>query len=781
MKAPEPGSLKSLHVFVQNKDEVQVKNFIKNYNSNAKISSYSSHVGTSISVDESLIGDIVCEAILSENATIVKTLLKKLSVKSLSQDASYSGKKRSMLYFAAKVGNLEIFKIVLKKADQRDERLFMAEQNTITEQNTIAAFTGALVGNNQNIVKYLLKNRQIENIWYMSNPYNDSEYSLNLNNKLRNIVPLLSYAQQNNQIEIFKLLIENGINIKKALKFNYEKFCEIKKACGENNEKFNGEYDKYTAMTKFFLDHTFGVDLNNLSLLPNNIAEFKVLGLSLKGKVIDLSTLEELQLKGADEAILHRLDIEKIEDLNRRNHLIELFDEAIIKNGSKNGPMTTNEIVNFAPLKAAVKSNQKDIVEQRLLYGASPNEKIKSSKIKAQSLIEFAANNNFNDIVKLLAHDSSIDGSTLLTVLNWAEREKKEEIIKILTPLHTNINEKDKEGITALHNAISNRNLERIEYLVQNGASLSIENNHTFTPLDILFFSRSDDDFIKKVLTFTPQDILFFSKRDNDFIKKVLKIFLDSPGTFNQKMYLATLESTIKRGMVDHVEFLLDYKEKYVNEMSEINNPNIWYAPFIEHVCCRVNAHNDSIWIELTLLLKKHGADFNKLIQINLKNDDLDRKLPSLLFNPLNFVNFKKNQNDAQERSYINKLSGILSLGVDPKISDSQGNTPIHALIKKHAEGKLLNYFSNSEIIEILELFLLHGVDINAQNNEGMTALHIAARGHPKVTQFLLNKNANYAIKNKHDQTPLMLSSQLNKDILQEKSGHYTKSVSQAI
>ncbi|XP_065343666.1 uncharacterized protein LOC135941846 [Cloeon dipterum] len=73
------------------------------------------------------------------------------------------------------------------------------------------------------------------------------------------------------------------------------------------------------------------------------------------------------------------------------------------------------------------------------------------------------------------------------------------------------------------------------------------------------------------------------------------------------------------------------------------------------------------------------------------------------------------------------------------------GNTPLH-----HAA--LENY------PEILEMLVNHGADVNLQNKNGWTALHLAARYNPELSQTLLDHGADVNSKEIDAWTPLLLA-----------------------
>jgi ankyrin repeat protein len=62
----------------------------------------------------------------------------------------------------------------------------------------------------------------------------------------------------------------------------------------------------------------------------------------------------------------------------------------------------------------------------------------------------------------------------------------------------------------------------------------------------------------------------------------------------------------------------------------------------------------------------------------------------------------------------------------------------------------------NERRLETIKLALQQGADVNAANEAGDTALHLAAaRGSDEIIQLLVEKGAKLDVKNKLGQTPL--------------------------
>lgn len=100
----------------------------------------------------------------------------------------------------------------------------------------------------------------------------------------------------------------------------------------------------------------------------------------------------------------------------------------------------------------------------------------------------------------------------------------------------------------------------------------------------------------------------------------------------------------------------------------------------------------------------------------------------------------------------------LLAKGADPKLATRAGITPLMAAagLGSKEEDTTGRFKTEAEAIEAIQLCLDAGVDINAANGQGQTALHAAAqKGFDKVVQFLADHGANLTVKDKQGKTPL--------------------------
>lgn len=103
---------------------------------------------------------------------------------------------------------------------------------------------------------------------------------------------------------------------------------------------------------------------------------------------------------------------------------------------------------------------------------------------------------------------------------------------------------------------------------------------------------------------------------------------------------------------------------------------------------------------------------------------------------------------DAARRGNLSFLQECLKQGVSPTGLDSVGNTPLYWAC------------SGGHIDCVMELLGQPNPPINAQNKVGDTPLHAAAaHGHVDVVKLLVEKGANFDIKNMYNETPADLGS----------------------
>ncbi len=107
-------------------------------------------------------------------------------------------------------------------------------------------------------------------------------------------------------------------------------------------------------------------------------------------------------------------------------------------------------------------------------------------------------------------------------------------------------------------------------------------------------------------------------------------------------------------------------------------------------------------------------------------------------------------------------MRALVASGADPLLPNAENCTPLMAAagVGTSSPGEVAG--TEPEVLEAVQLLLDLGVDLNAIDDNGETAMHGAAyKNLPKVVQFLADKGARIEVwnqENKYGWTPLMLA-----------------------
>jgi len=106
----------------------------------------------------------------------------------------------------------------------------------------------------------------------------------------------------------------------------------------------------------------------------------------------------------------------------------------------------------------------------------------------------------------------------------------------------------------------------------------------------------------------------------------------------------------------------------------------------------------------------------------------------------------------------VNVMRLLSAAGADPKITSKTGLTPL-MVAAGAARGQDLSEDEKAIALEGVKLAIELGGDVNAANEDGLTALHgAAANGADNVVQFLVSKGARLNARDKYQQTPLSIA-----------------------
>lgn len=296
------------------------------------------------------------DAILLQKREIVQIFLDEgLQPDALAEEGN---EKRPLIHFAAKVGSLPIVKLLVERGAPVKQEHFVYDNQD--------AMRAAIEGGFYPVVEYLLRKGANPNGVY------GAMHKLNF----------LSKAALKGDEEICQLLLQNGADVKAALKDLFYKYMRVE---GDLN---------YIQAVKLLLDFAQGVDFEKsehndvwtgLRFLNFDVSGCNFVGISIAGKPIER---KDLKGKGVENAIVTFSDMNKLEGPRR----IKLF-ERLGAAAKEYGMIVLNDIVRLDPFENSLSKGDLDTVSFLLYRGVVPN----------QRAIVIAVEKQYEEIVRILA------------------------------------------------------------------------------------------------------------------------------------------------------------------------------------------------------------------------------------------------------------------------------------------------------------------------------------------------------------------------------------------
>jgi ankyrin repeat protein len=314
------------------------------------------------------------------------------------------------------------------------------------------------------------------------------------------------------------------------------------------------------------------------------------------------------------------------------------------------------------------------------------------------------------------------------------------EKVKSLISAGANVNERDKNGQTALHLAVINGYKDVVELLIAKGAEIDGKGRYNATPLHEAAWAGN---------------------------KEISQILLDKGANANAlqgESRWTPLLSACSRGHAEVAELLIQ-KGAEVNARDKWGDTPLYYAVWNED-------------FKTTRVLVVNGADLNYI--------------PEGEWPPLYYMLWS-NEKDLVElmvekgsrapafhlaafRGDLAKVKSFYANGMDVDARDELNWTPLHwaasggqmevaeFLIDKGADIKAETKYDSTPLNlaatkELVELLLSKGASINT-TSEGSTPLHCAAkRGSVKVAEVFISHGLYIEAKDKSGRTPLYVAS----------------------
>ena len=361
--------------------------------------------------------------------------------------------------------------------------------------------------------------------------------------------------------------------------------------------------------------------------------------------------------------------------------------------------------------------------------------------------LSLACTNGNAAMVELLLK-AGADANTVLpggeTALMTAARTGKVDAVKTLLAHGANVNAKEAwMQQTALMWAAAEGNVDAVEVLLKAGADLHASTKSGFTPL--LFAAREGRIGVVKALLKAGADV---NETVESSAKKAGGV-LGPPAAGTSALVLAVSNA--------HFELASVMLDAGANPNAALTG---WTAlhtiswvrkPGLGDNDPAPQGSGNMSSLELVKKLVEHGADINarmtKKVNVGLTSLNTMGATPFLL---------------AARSADAQLMRTLAALGADSKIpnADNANAMIVAAGLGTRSPGE--DAGSDSEVVEALQAALDLGVDINAVDNNGETAMHGAAyKNAPGAVQFLADHGAKMEVwnkKNSHGWTPLWIA-----------------------
>jgi uncharacterized protein len=330
--------------------------------------------------------------------------------------------------------------------------------------------------------------------------------------------------------------------------------------------------------------------------------------------------------------------------------------------------------------------------------------------------------------------------------LMTASRTGKVEAVRALLAHGADVNAKEaKRGQTALMWAAAEGNVEVIEALLAAGADIHARLDSGFTAL--LFAAREGQQGAVKAL-------LAAGAAVNETIERPAAGKKSSQGRGAPPLGTSVLHLAAGNAHYELAAFLID-----AGADPNAAGPGYTALHMITNVRKPGGGDNDPppygsgnmTSLDLVRKLVKQGANVNarmtKKVNFGLTSLNTLGATPFFL---------------AAKTADAQLMRELAKLGADPLLTNADGSTPLMAAAGLGTRSPGEDAGTDSEVVEALQVALDLGIDIDAVDNNGETAMHGAAyKNSPAAVLFLARKGAKIEVwnrKNSHGWTPLTIA-----------------------
>ncbi|WP_419198881.1 ankyrin repeat domain-containing protein [Wolbachia endosymbiont of Rhagoletis cingulata] len=377
---------------------------------------------------------------------------------------------------------------------------------------------------------------------------------------------------------------------------------------------------------------------------------------------------------------------------------------------------------NKKPLHLAVDANRLSVVKLLLDRGANVN----VTDMYGKTPLDLATE---EDVIEVL-EKARLDQGLLINA-----RDGNLDKVKDLIARGANLETKDNNDNTTLHNACSNGHLKVVEYLIKKGASLKAKNKDNKTPLELADHKGYINivEMIKQIQSGLDEELLSAVKNGDpnkvdDLVSHGASLEVkDSNG--NTLLHYAS-----QNGHLKVVEYLIEKGASLKAKNKDGNTPL-----------------DLAVKENIKEFLKKAQSGLNKELLAVANGDDLNRV--KALVNQGASLEAKDNSNNTPLHNACNNgdvkvVEYLVEEGASLKAKNKDGEAPLHVAVQHDGTLEVIEFILNRDLS-----------GINDITNDGRTPLHLAIQGNkPNTVELLLRKGASIAVKDKNGKTSLDLA-----------------------
>lgn len=358
------------------------------------------------------------------------------------------------------------------------------------------------------------------------------------------------------------------------------------------------------------------------------------------------------------------------------------------------------------------------------------------------------------EVTKLLLEagaDIKIANNLNKTALQIAIEKNKQDIVTLLKNVKPakeyNLNGQNKKEF--LFNAIKEKDIAKVDYIIKNGANVNSKNDEDWTVL--MEASCINSIEIIKLLIKAGADVNAYDESGwtalmeatNNKNIDILKVLIESGANVNFKAdngWTALINSSGKN-FIEATKLLI---KAGVDINAKDNNG----------LTALTNARTE----EMVALLKKNGALDNEKYELN------GQSKKEILFNAIREKDIDKvkylikngaNVNDKDNSGYTTLINASISNSTEIVKLLIESGADINAQTDNEKETALMSASVNNAL-DVARFLINSGAYVNDIKNNGGTALMLAAyRGHLDMVKLLIQSRADINTRNKWNETAL--------------------------